>query len=280
MMMLFSLLLSIPMMADAHGPESNCREWLMPGDWASEKARLAADLTSGVWQMQTSRLAGALGQMVFHEFGVADEILTTADGRMTFDRLNWSVEEYNGAPFLVVTYTREAKGRTNLYRMTPTCEGIDLTDAASLEKIRLLHRGENRREVAAMALHLTGTWTSRDYPFDIARSMDDCGTFEPIHGAFLQYAFRANGTFVREWGNAGVTMREQGFWDITADGAYLLFHVTDQGGQQVERTDVARIQEMADGNVVLQQELHSADSNETFCTQVKTFSFQRWTARS
>jgi hypothetical protein len=278
-MILFTLMMSMSTLVAAHLPDAACREFVAQGQYASEKARMAADLTGGIWQLQTQRLGGAEGQMIFHDFGMADEIITHADGKMSYDRLHWTVEEYNGAVFLVVTQTSE-KNRTNLYRMTPTCEGMDLTDAASLERIRLVHRGGKVKAVAHMAQYLSGAWVVTDYPFDIAREMEDCGTFEPIRGAFLQYAFRANGTFVREWGNAGITYREQGFWDVTADGDHLLFHVAAADGQTIIRTDVALIEDMGNGDFRIRQALETGNNADQYCTRVKSFGFRRWAPKS
>lgn len=278
-MILFTLMMSLSMTVSAHLPEVACREFIAQGQFASEKARLAADLTGGIWQLQTQRLGDAEGQLIFHDFGMADEILTHADGTMSYDRLHWTVESYNGAVFLVVTQTG-AEGRTNLYRMTPTCEGMDLVDAASLERIRLIHRGGKIKAIANMAHYLTGAWVATEYPFDIARDMDDCGTFEPIRGAFLQYSFWSNGTFVREWGNAGITYREQGFWDVTADGDYLLLHVAGTDGQTILRTDVSRIEGMGNGTFDIRQSLESGNSSDQYCTQVKTFGFRRWVPKA
>jgi hypothetical protein len=272
---LIALLMNFSSSLLAHGPETSCRQYVVRGDFASQKARMAADLTSSTWSLQTNRLENASGQMIFHDFGVADEIITYADGKMAYERINWTIEEYNGAVFLVVTHVQKQK-QTNLYRLTPTCAGIDLTDAASQERIQLLYTGTKLAAVRNMAQYLTGAWTADAYPFDIAQTMDDCGTFEPIHGAFLQYAFWDNGTFVKEWGNAGVSYREAGYWDITADGEYLLMHVNNQNNQEVQRTDVARISQMGHGTVQIEQALVDGHQNDQFCTGVKTFSLTRW----
>ncbi len=274
---LIALMMSFSSSILAHVPETTCRQYLIPGDFASQKARMAADLTSGTWVLQTTRLENATGQMIFHDFGVADEIITYADGHMGYERVNWTLEEYNGAVFLVVTQVQK---QTNLYRMTPTCAGIDLTDAASMERIHLLHTGSKLASVSKMDQYLTGAWIAETYPFDIAREMDDCGTFEPIRGAFLQYAYWDNGTFVKEWGNAGMSYRESGFWDITADGDYLLMHVNSQNNKDIQRTDVARINQMGNGTIQIEQALTDGQQNDQYCTGVKKFSFARWTPKA
>ncbi|MCO6485754.1 MAG: hypothetical protein J5I41_08275 [Saprospiraceae bacterium] len=263
---------------EAHGPEVACRQYIVPGDYATEKARLAADLTAGVWQMQTGRLGDARGSIFFHEFGMADQIITATDGKMDYKRLHWTIEMYNGAPFLVISHI-QLDGQVNLYRMTPNCEGMDLTDAASLERIRLIYAGPRTAEVEKMAHYLTGSWTTDAYPFDITDQLDQPGTFEPINGAFLQLAFKGNGTFVREWGNVGVTYREEGYWDITADGEYLLLHIFKSGTDEVVRSEVARINQMGDGICQVRQALEFGASDDNYRTKVKDFTFRRWTTK-
>lgn len=256
-------------------PEVNCRQYILAGEYASERARYAADLVEGVWELKTDRLSGSQGQIIFHEFGMADEIITMTDGTMEYDRVHWTLEEYSGAVFLVVTQPGKG-GRTNLYRMQPNCEGIDLTDAASLERIHMVYTGSKLQAVSNMAHYLTGAWKSDAYPFDIATSMEECGAFEEMKGAFFQFSFWQDGTYVKEWGNAGQAFREKGYWDITADGRYLLMHSMDIDGVQTLRTDVARIVEMGQGSFTVEQRLEAAYPADMFCTKVKHFRFNRW----
>lgn len=276
LLFLLSLIVSLPSLASANDPETDCRRYRLQGEFASEKARMASDLVTGVWNLRTERLGVSQGRILFHEFGAADEILSMPDGSLSYERLNWTLEEYNGAVFLVVSHLGRAP-RTNLYRMSPNCEGIDLTDAGSLEQIALEYSGRKAESVQAMAHQLTGAWSVEGYPFEIARSLEECGTFEPFRGAFLEYAFWENGTFVRDFGHEGVSRREKGYWDISADGRYLLLHVQDAKDSSIVRTDVARIEEMGDGTLRVRQTLTDADG--LFCTQPRIFSFGRWAAK-
>jgi len=273
---LSTFILSLLGTAFANDPETDCRRYRLQGEFASEKARMAADLVNNVWNLRTERLGTSQGRILFHEFGAADEILSMPDGSFSYERLNWTLEEYNGAVFLVISHLGRAP-RTNLYRLSPNCEGIDLTDAGTLEQIALEYSGRKDTRVQAMAHYLTGSWSVEGYPFEIARTMDDCGTFEPFRGAFLEYAFWENGTFVRDFGHEGSTRREKGYWDISADGRYLLLHVYDADGRSIVRTDVARIEQMGEGSLRIRQTI--SDEQGLFCTEPRIFSFSRWSAK-
>ena len=261
-------------------PELDCREAYTNSPDLSQKVRVANDLVESIWLVNRNDHKETVSRIIFHDFGAADQIMSNTDGSTVYFRSQWTLEEYNNALFLVISHL-DGENRTNMYRVFQTCNGIDLTDIGSLERLSFVHQGKKEtQKIALMSQELTGEWISSTYAFDLAKTMDDCGTFQPMKDAFLQFSFRGDGTFARSMGNRGVALRENGFWDITEDGQYLLMHVLDPQGNQIERTDVAAISYQTDGTFTLRQELKNREKNDMFCTEVKEFGFHRWTPGS
>ncbi|MCF8238338.1 MAG: hypothetical protein K9I85_09310 [Saprospiraceae bacterium] len=278
-MFLITLMMLIVATTFASTPGLDCREAYTKNPELAEKARVYTDLVESNWQINWQNGQGKAGQIIFHDFGAADQILANGDGTFVYHQSQWTLEEYNNALFLVISHLN-GDNQTNMYRVFQTCDGIDLTDIGSLERLSFKFVGKKgNASVDHMSQNLTGEWISSGYAFDQATTMDDCGTFQPMHDAFLQYSFRGDGTFARALGNKGMTLREIGFWDITDDGQFLLMHVKDASGNQILRTDVAELIHMQDGSFTLRQALVNKDKNDLFCTQVKEFGFTRWTPR-
>ncbi len=278
-MSLIALMMFLVATTFAGTPELDCREAYTNNPDLSQKARVATDLVEGTWKIHWQNGQGKTGQIIFHEFGAADQILKNSDGTYMFHQSQWTLEEYNNALFLVISHL-EGENRTNMYRVFQTCDGIDLTDIGSLERLSFKFAGKKgNAPVDYMSQNLTGEWISNGYAFDHATDMEDCGTFQPMKDAFLQYSFRGDGTYARALGNRGMTIRESGFWDITEDGRFLLMHVKDVSGNQILRTDVAELAQMQDGSFAIRQALVNKDKNDLFCTNLKEFGFTRWTPR-
>lgn len=274
-MMLTTLMMMVmTWTAFAGNPELNCRDAFVQSTDISQKARISADLIGGIWQIE-STAEGTIGEIIFHEFGVADEILPDEEGGKTLKQVQWTLEEYNNAIFLVISHRGDAH-QTNLYRLAQTCEGMDLTDVGSLRRLQLRYEGKKLASIKNLSQYLTGEWITDTYPFDLTNSVDDCGTFKPMDDAFLQMSFRMDGTYARSIGNRGYTLRETGFWDIADDGRYLLMHVQNPQGTGIVRTDVAEITQAGDGSFHLRQALKNAQGDDLFCTKVKETGYQRW----
>ncbi len=275
-MFLFTLMMFMVATTFAGTPELDCREAYTSSPELSQKKRVAADLVESIWQINWQQGHGKTGKIIFHEFGAADQILPDGEGAYTYHQSQWTLEEYNNALFLVISHLDGDK-RTNMYRVFQTCDGIDLTDIGSLERLSFKFVGKKgNAQVDYMTQNLTGEWISSGYAFDQATTMEDCGTFQEMQDAFLQYSFKADGTYARSLGNRGMTIRETGFWDITEDGRFLLMHVKDPSGTQILRTDVTEVMQMEDGSFTLRQALHNRDKNDLFCTNLKEFGFTRW----
>lgn len=279
-MFLFTLMMVLQSFTFAGTPEADCRDAYTNSPELNQKSSVSNDLIESIWLINRNDEKQTSNRIIFHDFGAADQIILDENGTYTYHRSQWTLEEYNNALFLVISHL-DGESRTNMYRVFQTCNGIDLTDIGSLERLSFIHQGKKKDyQIDLMSQQMTGEWLSSSYAFDIATSMEDCGTFQPMKDAFLQYSFKGDGTFARSLGNRGVTMRETGFWDITEDGRFLLMHILDDQGSQIERTDVAEITYTEDGRFTLQQALVNKQKNDMFCTGLKEFGFHRWTPRS
>lgn len=274
----FAMLFNVFMVSPANEPNNLCWQYDLHGEFASEKARYAADLTQGNWLLETERLDGGSGQMIFHDFGMADEIIQEKDGNFSYNRVLWTIEVYNSTHFLVITHL-DQEANTNLYKMGFHCDGINLTDAASHDVIHLKYDGVKDQTAKAKAHYLTGGWMNVGYPFEVTNDVEGCGTFEPMYGAYMQISFWENGTFVRDYGNAGKTVSMKGYWDITPDGRYLLLHYRD-AEKTASHTVVAQLLETEDGILRILHKNEPTDGDDFFCTSTKIFTFQRWSNKS
>ena len=270
MMMLFTITF-------AGTPELDCRDAYTNSPDLNQKASVAKDLIESNWLVSHYTGKAEDSRIIFHDFGAVDQIISKEDGTYSFSRSQWTLEEYNNALFLVISHL-DGDQQTNMYRVSQTCNGMDLTDIGSLQRLSFIHQGKKQEQkIALMSQEMTGEWISVGYAFDRAEAMDDCGTFQPMNGAFLQFSFRGDGTYARSLGNSGIALRESGFWDITDDGKFLLLHILDLHGNRIERTDVAEIDYLENGSFTLTQALVNREKNDMFCTELKEIGFRRWT---
>lgn len=273
----FAMLLNVFMVSPTNEPTELCRQYDLHGEFASEKARYAADLTQGNWVLESERLDGGSGRMIFHDFGMADEIIRGEGGDFSYNRVLWTIEVYNNTHFLVVTHLDQDRN-TNLYKMDMHCKGIDLTDAASRELIRLRYNGSKGDAAIKKSHYLTGAWMNVDYPFEVTDDISTCGTFVPMHDAFMQISFMDNGTFDHDYGYAGKTVSMSGYWDITPDGGYLLLHYR-HAEKEASHTVVAELLETEGGTLSIMQKIEPTDGDDFFCTPTRKFTFERWAAK-
>ena len=161
--------------------------------------------------------------------------------------------------------------------MTQHCEGITLEDVVTKEEILLEYNPKMRPErVAEVKQLIEGTWESVAYPYDISSSMDHCGTFEQMKGAYLTYTFNEDGTFVRNIGSAMLNIEESGYWEISADGDFVVFHfMAENNPEMTYAVSCASLEQIDSGNLNLLQTIETIDFQTFFCTSLKEFKFQR-----
>lgn len=121
---------------------------------------------------------------------------------------------------------------------------------------------------------LTGVWSNASYPYDIITDLSECGAFEAIEGAYLQYEFRKDGTYTRKYGSKHMDLIENGRYELSRNGEYLIFFAnTDDVSPSAQQSGVAKIAHLATGELVLEQALETDDFADFFCTKYKSIMF-------
>lgn len=264
-----------------NAPDERCRQIAgMSNQLLKPTDVLKLDLETGLWESllisegETASAATILFQ--FHEYGMMDKIITEANGETKFESSFWRVENFGGKPFLILSHPDSSA--EVLYKVEQTCEGLVLTNIANEQATVLEYRKKsNAKTLDSIKSSLSGKWSSITYPFDLTNDLNRCGTFETMKDAYLKYAFAPNGTYRKNMGTAHLDIEESGYWELSADGKFLILHATKNGiAEQAYSTIIAEIAHINDGEMVLKQALHGAGDFETlFCTENKTFFFNK-----
>jgi hypothetical protein len=154
---------------------------------------------------------------------------------------------------------------------------MTLADRAGGETVYLTYIPKSKDlEIQNIEHNLLGEWESAEYPFEIAESIEDCGTFEEMEGAFVRYQFNQDGTFSRTYGSDAMFIAENGIWSLCDDGTHItLFFTNGEGAEDVEGTTVLSIEKINEEDLEMLQSIESADFQSFFCTSVKRTGFKK-----
>lgn len=257
-------------------PETGCRK--ISFDLYNKELTLAdrfrLDLENGTWLQEVTDIKKATYQ--FHDYGLVDVLTVTADKQVDFKSLSWKVEILDNLPFLVLS--DGASTQRVLFQLEQTCKGMNLKNVFNSTSTELVFQPVyNSKVLNKIKFALSGKWTSITYPFDLTDDLQKCGTFESMKGAYLEYEFRPDGTFEKRMGADHLQMEEQGYWELSADGQYLIMHgVSYENPEKIYATTVAELSHVNPGELVLTQALHvSGDFDTLFCTEIKSFYFNK-----
>ena len=237
------------------------------------KEQVEYDLQNGMW---TIDYENGSHQLQFHEYGLVDVYATNQNGHISHYSKLWRVEEFSGSAFLVLT--SQFKGIEQLYKVQATCEGLILSDMAKEgNELTVRHEDEKEAEyITGLYNLLIGEWVSTTYPFDILTDGGFCGTQEKMEGVELNLQFESDGTYEMHLDDAANAYLEQGIWNISKDGAYILFHVTKNSNpESTTTTRMAKLSWLEDGMIGMEQSLIS-EKSAAFCTKWKSFSFAKY----
>ncbi len=261
-------------------PDDKCRlafEASIP--YGSEAGRIEKDLLEGIWidQIGGSKNTGMKQLLQFNDFGLLDVVTVYSNGHTQYETQQWHLESLGQHVYLVVfdnTLNEEL-----VYEVKQTCEGLQLKDIDLQESKHLKYTpAKSAKELERLRATITGHWSHNGYPFDIANNLEDCGTFVEMNGAFLEYQFNEDGTYQRKMGSHMVDIEEEGFWEITHDGQYLVFHLTRDGSpEQVYSSQYVRLTEVnsLEQHLSFEQVLGVSELNSLFCTRMKSFKFYK-----
>ncbi|MCR9290309.1 MAG: hypothetical protein NXI23_23295 [Bacteroidetes bacterium] len=251
-------------------PFNNCRDFTTKSSSNLSIIKLAEiDLLHGIWVKKNDK---DLSQMTiqFNKSGLVDVIITAPKQEATYSHAHWRIEEQEGSAFLV---WGEHDEKDRLLKINQVCEGIILTDFndGSEYLLNYLPRLDSKR-FDFVQKSLLGNWVNATYPYDLIKNEEDCGTLNPIEGAFLEYNFQKDGTYTKKWGSAKVEFTEVGSWNVSSDGNFLMMKAQDANNvHESEVTYLAQIKMLDMDKVVLAQSLHSPNLGSLYCTKNKDF---------
>lgn len=249
--------------------EKNCRTEVT--DFPSEMSiaeRVQWDLLRGIWTEYVED-SGNERIYLFNSFGVTDIIETSVQGQSTYKSLLWRIEEYDGRAFLAI------HGKSNhkevLYRVDVNCQGLSLVNVVSNERIELDH--EPKRPDAKINLKkadLIGPWECVSYPFTPSQQATIFGTSATMQDAFMTLQFRPDGSYTKKMGNGKKQFVEEGYFEVSKDGNFIIFFSKKDKMENVIDTTVARIKFMAVGELVLEITDYPVNAEQHFTPQLKT----------
>ena len=260
--------------------EDGCRLTLNQPDWISKELRVEQDLLEGVWieDLDDFDVATKMERIFqFRDFGVLDEIAIFDDGNTSYHHHLWDVVSIDGRVYLdIIDNNLDDQLR---YEVEQNCEGLVLTDVVTQDIIFLNYSGKQPDFfVVALFHNFVGDWMHTVYPFELKGAhAEACGTSMEMEGAYLRYQFREDGSYTKEMGNAEIKSIEQGFWEVSKDGQYLVFYVSKDGRPEtVYTSQYARILDARLGKFRIEHSMTTSDVDGLFCTAPKAFSFERF----
>lgn len=217
----------------------------------------------------------------FHDFGVVDIIGENHTGTLSITNLFWDISSSPDGVSIVLS--DPPTGLTfNLLVEDITDNGMTVNlDGKSVELS--LNETLPTETLNQVKYAIAGSWGTIQYPFDVTTDIESCGAFEEMNGAYLSYEFNKNGTYNRLLGSKMVAMEENGIWEVTKDGQYVIFYAAVEGNpEHVTDIHVAKIKALSPNSMVLNQALSvpKSDFDSMFCTNTKDFEMNKAEATS
>ena len=212
----------------------------------------------------------------FHDFGMVDIISSKSDGTLGIKTLFWDVIEENGE--VSISIGDASNNHTHTLMVEYLDEDLVLVNYNGHQMELSSINSLSDEDRLSLNSELAGIWNVSKYPFDVISSVEHCGAFEKINGAYLSYEFNADGTYTKKVGSEMVAMEEQGIWDTSLDGRFVIFYPTIDGNpENTYGSQVAMIKELSDGTLVIGQALSvpASDFDTLFCTAPKEFELEK-----
>ena len=256
---------------------NRCRIEMMDKDtYASIINRNEEDLLSGIWTSNTLMGSGESQTLLFDKSGIVMILSSSFDNGISVSQKNWKVMDFDGKAFLVMSEI--SKSKEELYQLNQTCEGIELVNVATGKVLKFNYNAINiENDKTKLAKQLVGKWESTNYPFEIAKNFNQCGSFIPVNGAFFSIELKEDGSFKRTFGGELQKYNQTGTWEVSKDGKYLVFKTTHQNGIKLKShsLDGMEIERFNGNKLHAKAALSTKDNTTIFCTNTKTFSFTR-----
>ena len=258
---------------------SDCRhEFTSAIPYGSELLRVQKDLLNGIWTEdidQMDNLNGMKRVLQFNDFGLLDIVNVYSNGHTVYENQDWRLEALGNHVFLIL-YDHTLQEEL-IYEIEQDCAGIHLVNIDNYEHKQLIYSPAlPTASIKGIRTSIIGNWSHSSYPFDIVDNLEDCGTYEPMNGAYLNYTFNEDGSFSSAMGSDMVDLQEVGFWEITKNGHYLVFHLSRDGSpEEVYTSRYVKLLHADDWALSLEQALTTSGMGSLFCTQMKTFQFYK-----
>jgi hypothetical protein len=234
--------------------------------------RVEKDLLHGIWTDEAK--AGSKQVYQFNNYGLVDIFTTDQFDRVSYSCQQWRVEKA-GTQQAYLVLTAAQNGSEQWMRVETTCEGMVLTDESIYSEVFLMHSPKTAaKKMQEAKFLLRGEWYNATYPYHIVGEYNTCDETRKVPGAFLNYSFQKDGSYTKTYGTPSVKKTETGYYEISNDGQYVIFHSTAEGNpEQVVRSTVARISSMTMGELVLEQAVQLSGYSEFFCPENTTIMF-------
>jgi hypothetical protein len=265
------------LLANPNTSINRCRIELMDKDtYTSIVTRNEEDLLSGIWTSSTMIGSEETQTLLFDKSGSMMVLSSTFDKGITVYQKSWRVMDYDGKAFLVISETNKSK--EELYQLTQTCEGIELMNVANGKQFRYNYSSIGQKtDRNQLSKELVGTWSSSNYPFEIAQNVNQCGSFIPVQGAYFSIELNKDGSYTKTFGSDLQKYTQSGKWEISKDGKFVIFKTNNINGKKLKNTQLEAMEiERYNGNKLhAKGAIATKDNTTLFCTNTKTFSFTR-----
>jgi len=249
--------------ADSHslqnGYSAQTESSIQPNTYLS--SNIAQDLALGTWTVDNSSNSGTKSMYLFDISGDLMILTTGMDFGTSVEAKTWEVTEYDNKTFLSVGVKGEQKDE--LYEINKSQDGILLSNVLEAKEIKLDFMPSPSTSKQSKEL-VFGSWHSASYPFEIASNFDNCGSFEPIRGAFFNLDLNRDGSYSKSWGGELQQFNTKGQWIMAAGGTQLLL-LNDKGISGEAYT----VESLHGNKIFLKGSIQSTSS--VYCTPIKVF---------
>lgn len=177
----------------------------------------------------------------FHENGIVDRMAVEERRNTGVEQLLWSTAFLENRAWLILENPAGAK---SYYRLSQTCEGIELLDLMAEKRVNLeYHRTLSEPEMVVTKLQIIGEWTSAN-PFQFDESQHTCpGEVEGY--TEISWTFVKDGRFDAEITTDHAVKHANGVWEVSTDGNYLfLYFLNSQDPEDVATISVLCIAQL------------------------------------
>ncbi len=258
--------------------KKNCRlDFTSTTNDTAPVATLKADILQGIWHRKVAH-SNIEVIYTFNAYGSLEQTVIYEDGHTATNRHKWQLKEIEGITYLVIKDID--LGENLYYAIEQSCDGLILTDTISFEETTLFFKPKaSKTTIDRIGYTILGQWKHEGYPFDISDDAENYGTLDTMEETFFNYNFKKDGTFERSIGMKEVLVKEKGFWEVSADGDYLIFHLSKDGRKKnVYTSQYARLFYVDQDHLQLEQALTTiGEYKMRFGTQQKMFVFKKAT---